>query len=79
MRSGRIARQVALAASGVAVAVMVVVSACAPSAKEVPPTTSTSPSNSASLTPSDKSLSPRGSGAFSPTALNPLPSLVPTT
>ncbi|HCA51974.1 MAG TPA: hypothetical protein DEP24_02990 [Mycobacterium sp.] len=66
--------QIGLIAGGVAIVVMGVLTACGPAATESPSATTTPDSSSVTLTPAEKGAP----GSFSPTALNPLPSMVPT-
>ena len=67
--------QIGLVAGGMAIVAMGILTACGPAATESPSATTTPASSSVTLTPAEKGTPV----PFSPTALNPLPSLIPTT
>ncbi|AQT80309.1 hypothetical protein B1R94_15110 [Mycolicibacterium litorale] len=69
MSSGRLTRQIALFAGGVAIVGMGALTACSNSEKEAPSTTTPS---SVSVTPTEKAVAPGGPNSFSPT-VNPAP------
>lgn len=70
MSSGRLTRQIALFAGGAAIVGMGALTACSNSEKEAPSTTT--PSSTVSVTPTEKAVSPGGANSFSPT-VNPAP------
>jgi hypothetical protein len=69
MKTGRLTRQIALIAGGVAIVGMGTLTACSSSAKESPSTTTTPSSTSVapSASPTEKAVSPGGANSFSPT------------
>lgn len=71
MRTGRLTRQIALFAGGVAIVSMGTLTACSSKEKEAPATT-TPASTSVSVSPTEKAVSPGGANSFSPT-VNPVP------
>ncbi|TGD90557.1 hypothetical protein BayCH28_01465 [Mycolicibacterium sp. CH28] len=70
MSSGRLTRQIALFAGGAAIVGMGALTACSPNEKDAPSTTT--PSSSVSVTPTEKAVGPGGPNSFSPT-VNPAP------
>ena len=70
MTTGRLTRQIALFAGGAAIIGMGTLTACSSNAKESPSTTTTP--TSASVSPTEKAVSPGGANSFSPT-VNPAP------
>jgi hypothetical protein len=71
MSAGRLTRQIALFAGGVAIVGMGALTACSSNAKESPSTTTT-PSSSVTPSPTEKAVGPGGPNSFSPT-VNPAP------
>ncbi len=69
MTSGRLTRQLALLASGVAVVGMATLSACGSKQTPETPSSTTPPSQSESVTPTptEKAAGPNGPNSFSPT------------
>jgi hypothetical protein len=73
MKTGRLTRQIALFAGGVAIVGMGTLTACSSKEKEAPTTTTpTSTSVAPSVSPTEKAVSPGGANSFSPT-VNPAP------
>lgn len=73
MRTGRLTRQIALFAGGVAIVGMGSLTACSSKEKEAPATTTPSSTSVApSVSPTEKAVSPGGANSFSPT-VNPVP------
>ncbi len=73
MKTGRLTRQIALFAGGVAIVGMGTLTACSSKEKEAPTTTTpTSTSVAPSASPTEKAVSPGGANSFSPT-VNPAP------
>ena len=72
MSSRRLTRQLALFAGGAAIVGMGALTACSPNEKEAPSTTTTTPSATVSVTPTEKAVAPGGANSFSPT-VNPAP------
>jgi hypothetical protein len=73
MKAGRLTRQIALFAGGVAIVGMGTLTACSSKEKEAPMTTTpTSTSVAPSVSPTEKAVSPSGANSFSPT-VNPAP------
>ncbi|MBB3606828.1 hypothetical protein FHT40_006521 [Mycolicibacterium sp. BK556] len=71
MSHGRLTRQIALFAGGVAIVGMGALTACSSSAKDSPSTTTT-PTTTVAPSPTEKAVSPGGANSFSPT-VNPAP------
>ena len=72
MRTGRLTRQIALFAGGVAIVGMGTLSACSSKEKEAPATSTESSTSAPSASPTEKAVSPGGANSFSPT-VNPAP------
>lgn len=71
MSAGRLSRQIALFAGGLAIVGMGALTACSSNAKEAPSTTTT-PSSSVAPSPTEKAVGPGGPNSFTPT-VNPAP------
>jgi hypothetical protein len=73
MKTGRLTRQIALFAGGVAIVGMGTLTACSSKEKEAPTTTTPSSTSVApQVSPTEKAVSPGGANSFSPT-VNPAP------
>ncbi len=72
MSSGRLTRQIALFAGGVAIVGMGALTACSSNEKEAPSTTTTTPSSTVAPSPTEKAVSPGGPNSFTP-SVNPAP------
>ena len=72
MRSGRLTRQIALFAGGVAIVGMGTLTACGKEGKEAPSSTSTPTSSSAPApSPTEKAITPGGANSFTPSVKAP--------
>jgi len=72
MKSGRLTRQIALFAGGVAIVGMGTLTACGKDSKEAPSSTTTPTSSSAPApSPTEKALTPGGANSFTPTVKAP--------
>ncbi len=71
MSSGRLTRQIALFAGGVAIVGMGALTACSSNEKEAPSTTTTT-TTTVAPSPTEKAVSPGGPNSFTPT-VNPAP------
>lgn len=72
MKTGRLTRQIALFAGGVAIVGMGTLTACSSKEKEAPTTTTPASTSAPSASPTEKAVSPGGANSFSPT-VNPTP------
>lgn len=71
MKSGRMARRVALVAGGGAIIAMGTLTACSGSESPSPSSTTTTTTSSVAPTPTEKAITPGGANSFSPTVLAP--------
>lgn len=71
MKSGRMARRVALIAGGGAIIAMGALTACSGSESPSPSSTTTTTTTTTSVSPTEKAITPGGANSFSPSVLAP--------
>lgn len=71
MKSGRMARRVALVAGGGAIIAMGALTACSGSESPSPSSTTTTTTTTVAPTPTEKAITPGGPNSFSPSVLAP--------
>jgi hypothetical protein len=71
MMSGRLTRQIALVAGGLAIVGMGTLTACGKSKDTTPSTTPTTTTSAPAPSPTEKAVSPGGANSFTPTVKAP--------